>query len=223
MQQLLRIGHRGARGYALENTLLSFQKALELGCDGIELDIHLSKDKRLVVIHDDTVDRTTNGTGKVVEMTLLELQKLGIPSLDDVLNLLDKRCFVNIEIKANYLFEVLNDLIIDAVSNKNWEYKQLIISCFNHEALHYMRKLNKDLYIGVLTETNIDEAIQTAQILNAYSVHPDYVLLDKNSAQKIKNVGFKVLPWTVNTPEDITKMTVLQVDGIMSDYPDRIF
>jgi glycerophosphoryl diester phosphodiesterase len=223
MQKLLRIGHRGARGYALENTLLSFQKALELDCDGIELDIHLSKDNKLVVIHDDVVNRTTNGVGKVTEMTLLELQKLGIPSLKDVLTLVDKRCFINIEIKANHLFEILNDFIIDAVLNKGWRYKQLIVSCFNHEALHYMRKLNKDLCIGVLTETNIDEAIQTAQVLNAYSVHPDYVLLDNTSCQKIKDAGFKVLPWTVNSSEDIEKMKKLQVDGIMSDFPDKIY
>jgi glycerophosphoryl diester phosphodiesterase len=223
MQKLLRIGHRGARGYVLENTLLSFQKALELGCDGIELDIHLSKDKKLVVIHDDTVDRTTCDTGKVAEMTLLELQKLGIPSLNDVLTLVDKRCFINIEIKANYLFEILNDLIVDAVLNKEWQYKQLFVSCFNHEVLHYMHKLNKNLCIGVLTETNIDEAIQTAQALNAYSVHPDYVLLDNTSCQKIKDAGFKVLPWTVNSLEDIEKMKKLQIDGIMSDFPDKIY
>ncbi len=221
MKKTLRIGHRGARAYALENTLLSFQKALDLGCDGIELDIHLSKDNKLVVIHDDTVDRTTKGTGLVKDFSLLSLQKLGIPSLDDVLILVDKRCMVNIEIKANFVFDILNTTIIEAVKN-GWRYEQLLVSCFNHQALHQIRQLNKAICLGVLTETSIEEALGTAKQLDAFAVHPDYTLLNKTNCQLIQKAGFRVFPWTVNEPQDIANMKALGVTGIMSDYPDRI-
>jgi len=222
MKNLLRFAHRGARGYALENTLLAFQKALEMSCDAIELDIRLSKDKELVVIHDDTVDRTTLGTGVVAEMTTVALQKLGIPTLQDVLTLLDARCILNIEIKAAGVFEPLNTIIINAVKTKNWSYSQLIVSCFNHDALRVMRELNEKIYIGVLTETSIDVALETAKELKAYAVHPDYNLLDTTSCQNIKDAGFKVFPWTVNDPKAIAFMKKLQVDGIMTDFLDRV-
>lgn len=221
MKKTLRIAHRGARAYALENTLLAFQKALALGCDAIELDIQLSKDNALVVIHDDSVSRTTNASGLVKDLTLLELQKLGIPSLQDVLDFIAKRCMINIEIKANHVFDSLHTIIEKAVAD-GWEYSQLLVSCFNHDALRYMRKLNTDIYIGVLTETSIAEALETAKELNAYAVHPDYVLLDKTSCEAIQQAGFKVFPWTVNDIEAIQNMKTIGVDGIMSDYPDRV-
>jgi len=221
MKNPLRIAHRGARAYALENTLLAFQKALDLGCDAIELDIQLSKDNALVVIHDDTVNRTTNATGLVKELTLLELQQLGIPSLQNVLDFVATRCIINIEIKANHVFETLNKTIKNAIKN-GWKYEQLIVSCFNHDALRYMHKLNTNIYIGVLTETSIAEALETAKELNAYAVHPDYVLLDKTSCEAIQQAGFKVFTWTVNDPEAIQNMKKIGVDGIMSDYLDRI-
>ena len=90
-----KIGHRGAKGYVAENTLASFQKAIEMGVDGIELDVHLSSDNEVMVVHDETIDRTTSGSGLVKDYSSEELEQLGIPTLTSVFELADKKCFVN--------------------------------------------------------------------------------------------------------------------------------
>ena len=126
---MLKIGHRGAKGYCQENTLESFQKALDLGCDGIELDVHLSNDNVLVVIHDDAINRTTTGSGFVSDFTSSELLKLGIPTLEEVVNLVSKKAIINIEIKTEKaIFKVLeflkkhnSNLHLFQVSSFNWK------------------------------------------------------------------------------------------------------
>ena len=96
---MLKIGHRGAKGHVAENTLASFQKAMELEVDGIELDVHLSANGAIMVIHDATIDRTTSGTGFVKNINAAQLQLIGIPTLEEVLQLVNKNCTINIEIK----------------------------------------------------------------------------------------------------------------------------
>jgi len=95
-----KIGHRGAKGYAAENTLISFQKAIELGVDAIELDVHLSSDEKVMVIHDDTVDRTTSGNGFVNHFSAIELGIFEIPTLESVFETIDRKCFINVELKT---------------------------------------------------------------------------------------------------------------------------
>ena len=124
---MLKIGHRGAKGYEPENTLIGFEKALALGVDQIELDIHLSADGEIMVIHDETIDRTTNGSGCVNSLTCTELQQFRIreqqyiPTLIEVLDLIDRKCSVNIEIKstnlADKLVTVLEQFIIEKETN----------------------------------------------------------------------------------------------------------
>ena len=95
-----KIGHRGAKAYVAENTLASFQKAIDLGVDGIELDVHLSLDGKAMVVHDDTVDRTTSAKGLVKDFSATALKQLGIPTLESVFDLVNKKCFINVELKA---------------------------------------------------------------------------------------------------------------------------
>ena len=113
---MLKIGHRGAKGHVAENTLASFQKALDLKVDGIELDVHLSSDGTVMVIHDETIDRTTSGKGFVKDFLSLELNKLEIPTLTDVLDLIAKKCFVNIEIKDKNATKFVLELVQNYIS-----------------------------------------------------------------------------------------------------------
>lgn len=215
---MLKIGHRGAKGHAPENTLTSFQKAIDLGVDMIELDIQLSLDKVPMVIHDTTIDRTTSSTGLVTDYSAKELQKLGIPTLKDVFQLVQNRCEINVEIKAFSATQSVLDLIDKNIFDKN----KILISSFDWNALQEVRFYDDDIRIGVLTETDLDLALAFAKFIKAYSIHPYYHLLTVENVQKIKDKQFKVFPWTINEQEDITFVQSLNVDGIITDFPERL-
>lgn len=225
---MLNIGHRGAKGYEPENTLLSFQKAIDIGVDGIELDVHLSSDGAIMVIHDETLDRTTNGKGFVNELSLQELKTFQIekentiPTLIEVFDLVNKRCFINIELKGKGTSKPVINLIEHYIEEKNWNYGHFIISSFNWSALQEVRKWNAKIPIGVLTHTDLDLAIAFAKFIKAETIHPYFHLLTKENTIKMQNEGFKVFAWTVNETEDIQKIKSFHVNGIISDFPDRI-
>nr|WP_315251649.1 glycerophosphodiester phosphodiesterase family protein [uncultured Flavobacterium sp.] len=228
MDKILKIGHRGAKGYEPENTLVSFEKAIDMGADGIELDVHLSIDGHLIVIHDETIDRTTNGKGFVNQLTLQELKSFTIndeheiPTLEEVLDLVDQRCFVNIELKNQDTAEKVVQLIEHYISDKNWTHAHFIVSSFDWNALQQVRFLNENIRIGVLTETNLDLAISFARFFKAEALHPDFQLLTNDYVSKIQEKGILVFPWTVNEKEAIQRMKSFEVDGIITDFPDRV-
>lgn len=225
---MLKIAHRGARGYEPENTLKSFQKALDLNADGIELDVHLSSDGNLIVIHDDTIDRTTNGKGLVNTFSLSELQSFliedqyKIPTLKEVLDLVNKKCLINIELKGLGTASKVVALIEEYIAEKDRNYSHFIISSFDWNMLLETSNLNSNIAIGVLTEEDLDKALAFAEVIKARAINPDYVLLNEEKTKKIQDKGFLVLPWTVNTEEDIQKIKSYNVDGIISDFPDRL-
>ena len=215
---MLKIGHRGAKGHLPENTLASFQKAIDLGVDMIELDVRMSLDKIPMVIHDETVDRTTSSTGLVTDYSAKELQHLGIPTLRDVFELVDNRCEINVEIKTFSATQSVLDLI-----NKNtFDQNKILISSFDWNALQEIRFHNDNIRIGVLTETDFDLALAFAKFIKAYSIHPYYHMLTAENIRKIKEKGFKIFSWTINEPEDITFVRSLNVDGIITDFPERL-
>ena len=228
MKPILKIGHRGAKGFEPENTLISFQKAIDIGVDSIELDVHLSSDGAIMVIHDETIDRTTNGKGVVNELSLQELKTFQIekentiPTLIEVFDLVNKRCFINIELKGKGTSKPVINLIEHYIEEKNWNYGHFIISSFNWSALQEVRKWNLKIPIGVLTHTDLDLAIAFAKFIKAETIHPYFHLLTKENTIKMKNEGFKVFAWTVNETEDIQKIKSFHVNGIISDFPDRI-
>ncbi|KAF2507813.1 glycerophosphodiester phosphodiesterase [Flavobacterium zhairuonense] len=225
---MLKIGHRGAKAYEPENTLQAFQKALDLHSDGIELDVHLSVDRHIVVIHDETIDRTTNGKGLVNDLTLAELKsflidgKYQIPTLIEVFDLVDKECLINIELKGLGTAPKVVSLIEEYISKKDWNYNHFIVSSFDWNMLEETSKLNSNIPIAVLTEENIDTALAFAEKIKAKAIHPDFNLLNKENVQQMQEKGFLVLPWTVNTEEDIQKVKSYKVNGIISDNPDKI-
>jgi glycerophosphoryl diester phosphodiesterase len=221
---ILRIGHRGAAGYAPENTLRSFGKAVELGCDMTELDVHLCGSGELVVIHDESVDRTTDGSGEVANLTLSELKQLNagkgerIPTLEEVLKLLKGRIMLNIELKGLGTAEPVYNLI----QSNGWRRDNLLITSFNWEMLREYRARDPDARLGPLTYDNIKEAGSFAEAINAYSINPYHGYIDTGYVEEAHSKGFNVYPWTVNEPKDIRYVIELGVDGVISDYPDRV-
>ncbi|WP_294958910.1 glycerophosphodiester phosphodiesterase family protein [uncultured Flavobacterium sp.] len=225
---MLKIAHRGAKAYEPENTLQAFQKALDLHSDGIELDVHLSSDGHIIVIHDETIDRTTNGTGLVNNFSLAELKsflingKYQIPTLNEVFDLADKKCLINIELKGLGTAPKVVALIEQYISEKNWKYEHFIVSSFDWNMLEETSNLNSNIPIGILTEENIDIALAFAEKIKAKAIHPDFQLLNEKNVHQMQEKGFLVLPWTVNSEEDIQKVKSYNVNGIISDNPDKI-
>ncbi|WP_395048971.1 glycerophosphodiester phosphodiesterase [Flavobacterium sp.] len=223
-----KIGHRGASGYEPENTLISFEKAIELKTDGIELDVHLSSDGELIVIHDETIDRTTNGKGAVKDFTLKELKKFHsgknqeIPTLIEVFDLVHRRCFINIELKGIGTAKPVNDLINHYILDEKWEINDFLVSSFDWNMLEEFHILNPKIRIGVLTEESIEEAWAFAKKVKAFSIHPEYALLSKENVALMQENGFEILPWTVNTEDAIQKIKSYNVNGIISNFPDKL-
>ncbi len=219
-----RIGHRGAKGHAPENTLKSFSKAVELGCDMTELDVHICGSSELVVIHDETVDRTTDGSGEVANLTLRELKRLDagqgerIPTLEEVLRLLKGRITLNIELKGLGTAKPVYDL----VQSCGWKQDSLLITSFNWEMLSQYRAQDRDARLGPLTYENLKQAMGFAETINAYSINPYSGHIDADYIEEAHAKSFKVYPWTVNNHEDILYVIKLGVDGVISDYPDRV-
>ncbi|WP_395046196.1 glycerophosphodiester phosphodiesterase [Flavobacterium sp.] len=219
---MLKIGHRGAKGYVAENTLASFQKAIDLKVDGIELDVHLSSDGEIMVIHDETIDRTTNGKGFVKDFTSVQLKQFGIPTLTEVLDLMNHDFSVNIELKSNDSVEKVITLIEKYVFENNWNYNNFIISSFLWRNLEVVSQRNNQIKIGVLTEDSIEKALAFAKEIKAFSINPYFKLLNAENVKLMHNEGFQIHTWTVNSSEDITFVKSLPVDGIISDFPDKI-
>ena len=228
MKKPLVIGHRGAMGHETENTLPSIQKAMDLGVDMIEIDVFKLKSGEIVVFHDDTVDRLTNGPGSIEEYNIIELKKLivngghQIPMLQDVLKLIDNKVALNIELKGAGTADRVNFIMNYYINKKNWSPENFIISSFNWDELKEMRKLNTDVAIAVLTEEDPIDAIPMAKELQAVAINPYFKKLDSEVANQIHDAGFKIYTWTVNEPEDIDAMKKLAVDGIITNFPERV-
>jgi glycerophosphoryl diester phosphodiesterase len=222
----LRIAHRGASGYAPENTILAFKKALDLGCEGIEIDVRATSDGKAVVMHDEQLDRTTFGRGLVKHHTLAQLQQIRnknanecIPSLLETLQTINGACHLNIEIKEP---EAVADVLLSIKESAGWKPGQIWISAFNWEILLDIKNQFPNLNLGVLTESNLPKAIEFAKKHNLFAVHPYHGLLNKHRCAALQSAGIRIFAWTVNDKAIINEMLHLGVDGIISDFPDKI-
>ena len=222
------IGHRGAMGYVAENTIPSIEKAIELGVDGIEIDIFKCASGELVVFHDVKLDKLTDLTGKIEEKSLDSLKKakvLGayqIPTLNEVMNLIDGRLILNIELKGSETAIPTNDLLRDYFKKSSWNPSKIIISSFKWDELNLFYNLNKEVPIAVLTDGDPLAALPFAKKVKAYAINRKYSLLTKTNSKIIKDEGIKLFPWTVNELDDIKFMISLGVDGIITNFPDRV-
>ena len=225
---MLTIGHRGAAGNEPENTIQSFKKAVDIGVDMIEFDIQLCKSGEVVVIHDFTLERTTNGIGYVTETSLSDIKKLNagkgqqIPTLEEALNTINRNTEVNIELKGNNIARATATLIRSFIENKNWQTDDFLVSSFNHSELLAFKKLMPEIRIGVLFEEIPDGFNETASALKAFSINAEFNYLTKKNVNHIHSLGYKVFAYTVNSKDDKLRMKQMGVDGIFTDFPDKL-
>ena len=226
--------HRGSKGTHPENTLASFKEAVRVGSDGIELDVHLTKDGHLVVIHDETVDRTTNGTGEIRTLTLAEIKAMDagswfhnkyagekIPTLEEVLLLLTELGFngqLNIELKTDVIqYKGLVEKCLALQSAKDWPFA-IVYSSFNPYTLVELKEANPSQEIGLLFESK-EWADKGDAMLEKESYHPDLKLLDWAIEWNRNQLPLRV--WTVNEDTDINRCFELLIEAIFTDYPEK--
>lgn len=228
--------HRGLSGNYPENTLLAFKESLKFNIYGIELDVHKSKDGELVVIHDEDINRTFNGNGKVKDYTLEELREFKsiyecfedneeckIPLLEEVFQLIkDKDIVLNIEIKTDVIdYKDIERDILELIKRYDIEEK-ILISSFNHKALERVRNLNKNIKLGVLYENYMPNIISIAKDLNAHAIHPNKNLVTRELILDAHSEEIKVNVYTVNTESDFKKLKNYNVDAIFTDYANKL-
>ncbi len=211
-------GHRGAMGYKVENTLESFEHAIELGVDAIEFDVY-EIDNEFFVFHDRYLERLCGVeaylTDKSAESikTLKVHGKYKIPTLDEVISLIDNRVSINIELKNQ-----TSDLFIDKLKELN--DSSIIVSSFNHQELKKIKTKLPETKIGALHVALPVNNSKFAKELNSYSVHPSISTVTKEFVEDAHSNGLKVFVYTVNKKEDFLRMQEYGVDGLFTNYPD---
>lgn len=227
--------HRGASAYAPENTVEAFALAMEQGADGIELDVQMTKDGQVVVIHDETIDRVSDGTGAVRDYTLEELKKFHfsnhmenyenavIPTLKEVLDLIkSSSMLLNIELKTGiYWYPNLEEKTMELVKESGME-DRVIYSSFNHYSIKKILELNPHaecafLYSDVIL--NVDKYAKNAGVCG---LHPSvYHLKMAEFLKEYQESGLKVRVWTVNKKEDMEKFIKADLEAVITNYPDK--
>ncbi len=227
--------HRGASGRAPENTIPAFELAWQLGADGIELDVQLTRDGVPVVIHDETVNRVSNGTGWVKDYTFDQLRKLNvnknfpaygkvaIPSLEEVYDFVRTTdLIVNLELKNSVVFyEQLEEKVLKLAREKKIA-DRIIYSSFNHYSMQRVKELEREAKIAFLYSNGILDIAEYAEKYNAFAVHPSIKNTEySNMVSECQKKGIRVHVWTVNEREDIDKMRELGVDAVITNYVER--
>ncbi|TET25152.1 MAG: glycerophosphodiester phosphodiesterase [Candidatus Bathyarchaeum sp.] len=220
VNRLLKIGHRGARAYEPENTLRSFQKAIELGVDAVELDVRKTKDNEIVVIHNVDVNKTTDGSGSVSELTLEEIKRFvtekgeKIPTLEEVLDSVGKRVKILVELKETGIEEQVLGLIRGKGLIEN-----VVIISFHEDALRKVRELDGEVATGLIYVRH-KNPIRAALELKAEYLLSLYRFTHSANVKKAHEKGLKVIVWTINNEEEVAEYRKKGVDGIATDRPD---
>ncbi len=233
----LNLAHRGAREAAPENTLPAFVRAVEMGADGVELDVHLTFDDVPICLHSFTLEETTDGTGYPSEFTLEQIKEFDagmkfdaafagtpIPSLAEVFEAIPN-AFVNVELKSLTFNDTgLERAVLDVIRAQGAEAR-VIISSFNPFCLRRMRKLAPDLPLGQLTDSDLPIVLRKGWLLfgiKRQAIHPHHTMVDARYMQAARKKNWRVNTWTVNEPEDMRRLLALGVDSIMTDRPDLL-
>ena len=227
-QEIIVIAHRGASGYEPENTLRSFRRALELKAQMIELDVHLCQSGQLVVIHDATIDRTTNGTGQVRSLTWDTLKQYDagkgehIPLLSEVFDLINQRAIINIELKTRQTVQPVAALILDYLQTKKWSPHSFIVSSFDHYALVEFNASCPQIKTGAIFEGNpIGHATIVRHAQAQYAIM-QYEWITPEFITDAHASSLKVFAYVVDTKSVVEKLKKLDIDGIITNYPDII-
>jgi glycerophosphoryl diester phosphodiesterase len=231
------IAHRGFRARYPENTLIAFQAALDAGVTMIELDVTHTRDGKLVVMHDNTLDRTTNGRGPVIDYSLKEVKKLDagswfdpifasqqVPELEEVLDLINGKVLINIEIKphndagrnpSNSIERQVVEII-----NRRRIHDKVLLSSFGKHILEKVASLENPPALALISRDPIDNAtLALCRRLKIFSCHPSPLILTSDQVEAMHAQGLKVFPYNVDTPEQFKQMFDMQVDGLISNDP----
>jgi glycerophosphoryl diester phosphodiesterase len=231
----LNIAHRGASGHAPQNTMAAFLLAAEMGADGIELDVHLSADGELVVIHNHTVDETTDGHGPVSALSLADLQQLDagswfdpryagerIPTLRQVFEGVGQRLLINVEIKVapGHHPPDLEREVVHLIEEEGMA-DRVLVSSFSPRSLRRVQRLNSHILLGVLYSRPVFLPSMLRWLGLSYdALHPPYPLVNTRTFTRARRQGKQVNVWTVNDAIEMRRMRDLGVDGIITNYPD---
>jgi glycerophosphoryl diester phosphodiesterase len=228
--------HRGASGYAPENTLEAFQLAIDHRADGVELDVHLTRDKQLIVVHDERIERVSDGNGLVAMMSLKDIKKYlfnkthpeyreaRAPTLEEVFELLaPTEMKVNIELKNSRIpYEGMEELCMELVE-KTGMGERVIYSSFNHHSMAYIKRLNPSAVCGLLYDCCLKNPAGYMKKVGADALHPHFsdVLLNPEEYAELIQAGGLVHVWTVNDDRDMRKVMDTGVHILITNYPDR--
>ena len=228
-------GHRGASGHAPENTLPAFQMAADMGADGVELDVQLTRDGVLAVCHDETIDRTSSGAGWLKDFTFDELRSLDfsngnaayegvkIPAMEEVFDLLAPTGLtINIELKTGIVFyENIEEKILELAARKNWE-DRVIYSSFNHYTVRRIKELNPAAKVGLLYADGPIDMPGYGHRLEADALHPAFYNLQyPNYMEDCRRYGLEVNLCTVNSAADLMKCSEYGVNAVITNYPAK--
>ncbi len=225
MREFLCIGHRGASGHEPENTLRSIRRALELGAHGVEIDVRLV-DGELIVFHDARLERTTNGRGAIARKRFADLRALDagkgerIPTLREVFETVDRRAFINIELKGRRTAAPVEALIREFIERHGWRHEHFLVSSFAHGELRAIR--DPQIRIGLLLARPSRLYSVSARRVRAWSVQPALPYATARFVEDAHRRGYRVFVYTVNEPADLERMRDLGVDGVFTDFPERV-
>ncbi|NQX61014.1 glycerophosphodiester phosphodiesterase [Paenibacillus qinlingensis] len=230
------IGHRGAAGEAPENTLASFALALSQGAQAIELDVHITKDGEIVVCHDGTLDRTTNGSGLICNQQWADIQKLDagawfsekfrgerIPLLSEVFDIVPKGTLINVEVKHAYEGR-MESALLAFLRETDDRYEDVVVSSFDHKVIQRLKRAEPALKVGLLYAANLIDHAAYAKLLEVevYSLHPHHHSFEREDIALAASDGLAVYPYTVNELTDYQRMIESGVTGIITDFPGRL-
>ncbi len=232
----LTFGHRGARAYAPMNTLPSFEMVALMGAHGVEFDVRRSKDGVLVILHDATIDGTSNGNGAVDALTFAELHELDfgawmgeqyagtqIPTLDEVFELIGQRLLMNVEIKSEHLSGGGIEAQVGETIARHNLGQRILVSSFNPLTVRRCARVMPDILRGLLVES--ETPFERARLLNTLKIqalHPYFPYIDEAYMAQAQARGLAVNTWTVNDPADAMRLRDLGVGAVITDRPDVI-
>ena len=232
---MLNIAHRGFKGAYPENTMLAYEKAVETGADGIEFDVHLTKDGELVIIHDETLERTTDGEGLVKDKTLRELKKLNaskgylscevqtIPTLREYFDFAkNKDIITNIELKTSIItYEGIEKKVYDLINEYGMK-DMIIVSSFNHNSLIRIKEIDREIKCGVLESSRLYKPWEYVKNMGMEYFHPLNFTVNKEIAEKFLENSIGLNIWFGKADYDFSKYLDFNPTGLITDFPDRI-
>jgi glycerophosphoryl diester phosphodiesterase len=228
------IAHRGASGHAPENTMAAFERAVQLGAGFIETDLHLTRDAQFVAIHDATLERTTNGRGAVRDFTLKELRRLDagkwfdrdyigqrIPNLDEILEFARKNDVIfYLEVKYDAAWGMHHSLV--AALEKAENAARTIVISFDQTTLAALRRVDASIMMGFLADEPGTDCVKDTLELGARQLCPKASLVTQELVERAHGADLQVATWTVDEVEEMRRAIVAGVDGIMTNFPDRL-